>query len=67
MDLLRSLGFLCLGIGVGAPLAYGIYKFILVDIEIWIKGIVLLIILGFLFLIFSAIRDRLKEEKIEGV
>ncbi|RLF94837.1 hypothetical protein DRN45_02535 [Thermococci archaeon] len=67
MDLLRSLGFLCLGIGVGAPLAYGIYKFILADIEIWIKGIVLLIILGFLFLIFSAIRDRLKEEKIEGI
>lgn len=67
MDLLRSLGFLCLGIGVGGPLVYGIYKFIQADIEIWIRIPIILVILGFLFLVFSAIRDRLKEEKIEGV
>ncbi len=70
MDLLKTAGFLFLGIGLGIPAIYGLYKFIefiLGDVALLVKIPTLLILIGFLFLVVSAVWDRLKEEKIEGV
>ncbi|MCD6127921.1 MAG: hypothetical protein J7J21_06090 [Methanomicrobia archaeon] len=70
MDILRVLGFLTLGVGIGVPLLYGIYKLIPLifgSTPLWVCISIILICAGFLLLVASAIRDRLKEEKIEGV
>ena len=70
MDLLKMLGFLCLGIGGGILIGYGIYgliRAILGEVPLLVKIPLVLVILGFVFLIGTAVRDRLKEEKIEGI
>ncbi|MEA1993258.1 MAG: hypothetical protein U9N35_02520 [Euryarchaeota archaeon] len=65
MDSLKTAGFLCIAIGIGVPVIYGVYEFIISETSVLIKIPVLLAVLGFLFLMTSAIRDRLKEEKVE--
>ena len=70
MDILRTLGFLALSVGIGVPLLYGIYKLIPLifgSTPLWVCISIILIGAGLLLLVLSAIRDRFKEEKIEGV
>ncbi len=66
MDIdLWEIGFILLSIGIGIPIAYGVYKFTLSSIAWYWRASVICVILGCGFLILSAARDQMQSSKPE--
>jgi membrane protein implicated in regulation of membrane protease activity len=58
---LWTVGFALLAVGIGIPVMYGLYEFVLASIPWYWRLSVLLIVVGFLVLLVSAIRDRIRQ------
>lgn len=64
MDLWKA-GFFLLIIGVGTPIVYGLYSFVLASIPWYWRLSIISIILGCVVLLTAAVRERLESETPE--
>lgn len=62
---LWHVGFALLVIGVGIPIVYSLYKFVLVSISWYWRLSIICIILGCVVLLASAVRDRMQSPSPE--
>ena len=61
MDLWK-LGFLLLIIGVGIPLMYGLYSFVLASVAWYWRVSVIFVVSGCIALLAAAVRERMESE-----
>jgi len=59
------LGFGLLMVGITIPVLYGLYEFVLASVPWYLRFSVILILLGVLILMASAVRDRINQETPE--
>lgn len=64
MDLWK-LGFALLMVGIGIPIAYGLYSFVLASISWYWRLSIISIILGCVMLLIAPVKDRMDSETPE--